>query len=297
MHRHCAQCILAALAFVLLSATNRPNRKHLQRQQSQGGFWRVDHTFTPLLHINNLLHNVPITVTPMLYMADGTEYDLEPVMLAAAGVATIDIRDVLLNAPPEVQVHISEYGTAAIKYEWQWSAVAGTIQNLDARRSLNFNYPLHARLDMGHSQLQSPTDMGHQQSASIKEGMWWKEDMGVTGFLGLMNTSSTPQQVQVDVLSGVDKVPETTTLLIEPNHTRKVDILQTNDSAVGGIRVSHFGSNDDLMVVGGLENPSEGYSAGIPFLFTAADKRATSVNKATKVSVSSVGLMTGTLIQ
>ena len=52
-------------------------------------------------------------------------------------------------------------------------------------------------------------------------------------------------------------VPEIISLSIAPNQTRKVDILQKQDAQVGGIRVSYSGSKDDLIVVGGLEDPSK----------------------------------------
>ena len=46
-----------------------------------GGFWRTDRDFEPILHIRNVLETSLLKVTPVLWMADGTEYDLPPVTL------------------------------------------------------------------------------------------------------------------------------------------------------------------------------------------------------------------------
>ena len=79
-----------------------PYKTPLSLQQMQGGYWRIDHTFAPTLHITNFLENVDLPVTPVLYMADGTEYDLPPVVLDRSGVMEVDILQALREAPPAI---------------------------------------------------------------------------------------------------------------------------------------------------------------------------------------------------
>jgi hypothetical protein len=39
------------------------------------GLWRTDSGFTSLIELKNQLVTGPVSVTPSLFMADGTEYD------------------------------------------------------------------------------------------------------------------------------------------------------------------------------------------------------------------------------
>ncbi len=52
------------------------------------GLWRVDRGFVSTIHVKNSLVVGPLEVTPVLFMADGTEYDLPAVTLATAGAAS-----------------------------------------------------------------------------------------------------------------------------------------------------------------------------------------------------------------
>jgi hypothetical protein len=242
-----------------------------------GGYWRIDHSFNPTLVITNFLENVELPVTPILYGADGTEYQLPLTTLSAAGVTSIDIRAALNAAPSEIQAHFSDYGSAAVKYAWHWQGAAtAMVQNRDAKRSLNFNF-----------QLRTPAPMQHGTSTTVQEGLWWKEDSGVKGFLALMNVTSRPISVRVQVVSEYGAFESEKGFHLQPNETRSIDLLTGAEGSSGGIRVSYEGAAKDIVLAGGLENPLEGYSAQIPFLTISPDAK-TSV-----ISVSSVGLMLG----
>jgi hypothetical protein len=45
------------------------------------GLWRVDNGFVSKIHIKNALIVGPMTVVPVLYMADGTAYELQPMQV------------------------------------------------------------------------------------------------------------------------------------------------------------------------------------------------------------------------
>ncbi len=170
-----------------------------------GGYWRIDHTFEPTLVITNFLQNIELPATAILYAADGTEYQLPTVTLPPSGVYSIDIRAALSVAPEEIRDHFSDYGSAAVKYVWHWSGAASAmVQNRDANRSLNFNFELRA-----------PMTMQHDASRTVQEGLWWKEDRGVRGFLGLFNVVRRPVDVQVQILSDQDSVPRGPTISSE----------------------------------------------------------------------------------
>ena len=54
-----------------------------------GGLWRVDHSFEARLQIKNHIQLASVTATPVLFMADGTEYALAPTELEPAGVTSL----------------------------------------------------------------------------------------------------------------------------------------------------------------------------------------------------------------
>ncbi len=92
------------LLFVLLPAALAGMPQSLPSPSSpswtvNGGFWRTDAGFSPTIQLKNRLTTGPIAVTPVLFMADGTEYDLAVVNLPASSVATIDVKAFLTNAP------------------------------------------------------------------------------------------------------------------------------------------------------------------------------------------------------
>jgi hypothetical protein len=55
-------------------------------QTLSAGLWRVDRGFEATIRIKNSLVVSGLTVVPVLYMADGTAYELAPVPLPTAGL-------------------------------------------------------------------------------------------------------------------------------------------------------------------------------------------------------------------
>ena len=84
----------------------------------EGGFWRTDGNFDPILHLKNVLLKTPLDITPALILADGTEFQLPLVHLELVGVASFDIRLALKSLPQSLQSHASLFGMAAISYQW-----------------------------------------------------------------------------------------------------------------------------------------------------------------------------------
>jgi hypothetical protein len=280
--------ILSAL-FLLASlrvarpASSRPaaapkHKTGLAEHEMQGGYWRADHTFEPALILTNILENTALTVTPVLYAADGSEYDLPPLTLGPAGVAIVDIRQSLDAAPDDLRAHFSDHGSAGVKYFWQWAgAVDAMVQNRDAKRSLNFNFCLRAQAGMQHA-----------ASVVVQEGLWWKADEGVIGFLGLINVSPRAIQAEVQVLTESGEVESERRVELEAHETQVLDLLKDSHGRSGGVRVTYAGTGRDLVLAGGLENAQEGYHAQIPFNTIQGGQSPSAI------AVSSVGLMLGT---
>src|SRR5215475_2347386 len=85
-----------------------------------GGVWRVDHTFVATIQIKNALRNEAVNVTPVLYMADGTEYVLPQRKLTPYAFAQININEALQAAPPEITAHLSERGSVELRFNHRW---------------------------------------------------------------------------------------------------------------------------------------------------------------------------------
>ena len=206
------------------------------------------------------------------------EYQLPAINLSPAGVASIDIRAALGAAPAELRAHFSDFGSAAVKYVWHWSGAATSlVENRDAKRSLNFNFELRTPMAMKHP----------GAAANVQEGLWWREDPGVKGFLGLVNVARHTVDVHVRVLSDYGEFGSENRVTLQPNETRNLDILNGIEGSSGGIRLSYDGAEKDIVVAGGLENSQEGYSAQIPF------RTISHGTKPSTVTLSSVGLMLG----
>lgn len=141
------------------------------------GLWRVDEGFVSTIHVKNSLIIGPLEVTPVLYMADGTEYALAPVTIATAGVASVNVNQALSEAPPEMASHLSSFGSAALRYQNAWpAALTADMSILNVADSLIFTSAFN--------------EYGEQApAAQTLEGLWWKHDPDVGGFVSLANTT------------------------------------------------------------------------------------------------------------
>ena len=235
----------------------------------------------------------PLQVTPVLYMADGTEYRLPSTKIPTGGVATVDVNVALSQAPASMASHISDFGSAALKYSYPSTGhLIGSMQILDTARSLIFIYPF---IEPG-----AMMDMGMHSSHQTIEGLWWKHDSGVSGFIVLTNTTEQKQKSAVRLVSSgsseeSSKDGSESQNLVElgPHSTRMLtlDELWTTTSELpnqaGGIRVQYDEMPGSIIAAGGLVNEAEGYSANMPFW--SHDLSSASV----EITYGSAGLMVG----
>ena len=192
---------LAVLPYTLLvvhaqsnspKAITLPHHSPTTPQGLEGGLWRVDNNFDPILRLKNVLLKQSLNVTPVLYLADGTEYDLPAMTLEPAGVAQVNIRLALENAPATIQNHMSTFGMAGISYQWSWPAVIATIQSTDEIASLTITSSLRADVRTTHAK----PEVGAPQAIN---GTWWLPTQKADAFVVLENSSLTQKQVALAV--------------------------------------------------------------------------------------------------
>ncbi|HEV2386360.1 MAG TPA: Ig-like domain-containing protein [Candidatus Acidoferrales bacterium] len=245
--------------------------------------WRTDQGFVSTIRIKNGMIVGPVTVTPVLFMADGTEYDLAPVNLVAGGIAFVDVNDALENAPPAVANHLSQYGSAALRYQWAApGTVVGSTQIMNDAESLVFDYPF------------MPVQADVVSSHTV-EGLWWKHDPGVGGFLAVSNTTAQPTSATLDGTTADGDALAGETLSLPPHGMELVNmdtVFPANAAnRAGGVRVRFRGGAMDVVVAGGLMNAREGYSAAIPLAMH--DVSASPAPAAAPMSYASVGMLVG----
>lgn len=280
----------------LASAQTRQNNPAIQPpmnipQATFADLWRVDHTFQSTIHMKNLLTFRSIQVTPALYMSDGTEYDLLAVTLGPSAMADVDVNMALMNAPPAITSHLSHFGSAALKYtHFAPGVIVGELTMVDAPRSLVFSSPF---------QMMTGPPNAANMPVTL-EGMWWKHDANVGGYINLTNTTDRPTNVSVQVIGEHGTVLPPEKVSLGP-HTEEILDLDSLTSGLpngatqsGGLRVQYQGQMGDVQVSGGLENPSEGYSANVPFWQHEPGGPAKSANSVARpLTLAAVGIMAG----
>jgi len=158
---------------------------------------------------------------------------------------------------------------------------------LDTVHSLIFNYGLRSSKPF-HPPNQPLPPPG--QTTNVVEGMWWKQEVNVTGFVSLANTTSQPitASVQLEDNQGVNFARHMVTVSPHGMKTVTLSELVSARTSEGGIQISYNGKDNDLLINGGLEDQNSGYSAVLPF----APAPAFSGQPST-ASFAELGLMTG----
>jgi hypothetical protein len=255
-------------------------------QTATGGLWMTDAKWKSSLYLRNVLKTDPITVTPVIYLSNGKRYPLAAVTLQPSGNAIVDIGDGLQS------VGIAPYATLCgyveIDYQWPWEAVMATVKNVDVVNSLIFIFPLGPSPDW---QPKHPESMPVTQPASF-EGMWWKQEKNVSGFLGLSNVTGKAINATVQLTGDANQQLGRFQVTVSPHGTKIValDQLATVADTAGGVYVTHDGPERGLDINGGLEDLAVGYSAR---LRTLPQLQPSSTSQTNAMSFSQLGLMTG----
>jgi hypothetical protein len=254
------------------------------RRSAVGGLWMIDANFKSSIYLKNNVAVAPLTVTPILYLSNGKKYVLPDVKLKPSGTAVVSVNDGLrdLGLSPWTTL----IGYVDIQYMWSSDAICVTITNVDTVHSLIFTYGIKAS-SLADS-LNRQTD-SFPSRLQVVEGMWWKHESNVTGFVALSNTLGEPINAKVQISDSAGQAFGVHTVTVSPHGTKLINLreLRTAVGSEGGIRVSYDGPSDALLVSGGLEDRTSGYSVDLGFLTT--DKSS----KPKKREYAEVGLMMG----
>lgn len=307
------------------------------------GLWRTDGDFIAKIHIQNALSVSGLDVTPILYFEDGTALRLQPVTIPASGAATVNINQALRGAPAQFRGHISDFGSAALTYAWDGPGhVSASLNVKDIVHSLSFSQPFRPGGDSMATMAMTPgmgdTMAGVRQIANRArlvlatyrqasgmpssgamtwEGVWWRHDPGVNGFIALANTSAAPLAARYQVTGRLGTALSWHRVLLSPHGMVRVSLapeiraLPPGEQEGGGVRVEDAGvpasfdapaqpADGSLFASGWLVNREEGFSANIDFAMTdmagaamSASATGPQIPNSTEITVAASGLMLG----
>jgi hypothetical protein len=252
----------------------------------EGGFWRTDGNFDPILHLKNILLKQPLDVAPSIIFADGAEFPLPEIHLEPEGVVSINIKLALHGAPTKLQSHISEFGMAAISYHWSWSAVIASIQNTDEIASLSNVSSTLATTSVVHK---NPEDT----TPRTLRGTWWKPTSGSDYVLAIGNTSLTGKSIQILISDHLGNPVAQKSIQLA---SHRMNLLRLNDllaasgttDTVGDVTILFSGPKFGVLADASIEDPTVGYSV-TPHIF----ETVATDDPAQPITVDAPGLMVG----
>jgi hypothetical protein len=216
-------------------------------------------------------------------MADGTQYSLQPIQVPTGGTAQINVNDALSYAPPAIEPHLSQYGSAALYYQYQNPGhLLAFTEIINLQGSLIFTTSF-AGLDQGPA------------GTRTLEAVWWRHDPQVEGFVALSNVTSSAIQVSLQPVGSQGTQVASTAITLQAHTTQMLDLdslalgLPQVENQAGGLRLQYSGVKRAIMATGGLVNEAIGYSTDIPFW----DHDLGSTSAPVPVTYASVGLMVG----
>jgi Bacterial Ig-like domain (group 2) len=226
-----------------------------------GGLWMTDSDFKSSIYLKNGVETDPVTVTPILHLSNGAKYILPDVTVKPAGLAIISINDELQKKGISSWATLSGY--VELLYTWPWNPFCATIRNVDVTHSLIFTYPLRATAPPS---LNLVKPISTPPSHTV-EGMWWKHEKNVSGFIAIANLASQPADATVQITNdrGLPISQHRVSVSSRGMKLIKLPELQTAEATHGGVRITSSETSDNLVINGGLEDQTIGYSAGMPF--------------------------------
>ncbi|HEY6766413.1 MAG TPA: Ig-like domain-containing protein [Candidatus Sulfotelmatobacter sp.] len=228
-----------------------------------GGFWMIDANRKASIYLKNGLETSSIAITPSLYLSNGVRYKLSPVTLEASGTAVVSINDALREKGISPWATLS--GFVEVEYTWAWDPLCVSVTSTDPIHSTIFTYGLQPSV---LTDLRFHISKAKLDGMYVTEGMWWKPEGGVTGFVALSNITAESIDARVQVSDNENNPLGVYGVRVSPHGTKIVSLRALEQAAIGatgGLRVLHTGTEEGLLINGGLEDQTSGYSANLPF--------------------------------
>ena len=154
-------------------------------------------------------------------------------------------------------------GYLEVQYTWPWDALCVTVRDLDTIHSLIFTYNLEP------ANMPNIYDDPSLERSTVLEGLWWKQEPNVAGFVSLSNPNGDAISARVQLTDSQANILGEHTVTISPHGTKLLQLqeLHSAPSNEGGLRVTWDGPENRLLVYAGLQDPATGFSARLTFHF------------------------------
>jgi hypothetical protein len=239
------------LSLVLLALNCLAEKPTPKPQESFAPYWTTEPGWSTELQLKNNLAAAPLTVTPVLRLADGREISLDPVTIASNAVESVDVNATLANRPNPFS-GTPMYGSVSFRY------TSKHAKNLYAAVMIHrHGEPIGYHVDAW--------PVYTEPRPGSREGVWWQPREGVQDMLIFSNSSG--QQVS-GVLSLFNATGKrwSKPLVFAPHQTIRTSIAELLPAAgltgsYGGIKLelaNNAGVVDSLHV---LYDETAGFSA------------------------------------
>jgi len=146
-------------------------------QETFAPYWTSEPGRESELQLKNNLASGSLAVTPVLRLADGTEFSLDPVTIASNAAVSVPVNQVLLKKFPSLLNQPGAYGSVVFRFT---SFNAGNLYALVSVQKqgepIGFHFDAYP-----------PSD--HERAGS-REGIWWQPRRGMKDLLVIANGSA-----------------------------------------------------------------------------------------------------------
>jgi hypothetical protein len=254
-----------------------------------GGPWMLDPNMKSTLYVRNNIETKSMSATPVLYLSNGKRLVLPDISLAAAATVTVSIGDALLAQG--IAPYANLRGYIELQYTSSYDPLCATIVSVDTVHSVIFTYGFRPTAPVPMTQKATGNKPFAPKSGSQRiEGLWWKHSATVSGFVSLSNTAGESIDTKLNVTGSTGEALGTYRVTISSHATQTIDLAEfrSSQSVSGGVQLSYTGIPDSILISGGMEDSTSGYSATMAFRPFAPVPDGTKTTTLTEL-----GLMTG----
>jgi len=221
-------------------------------QEVFGSYWTAEPGWHTEFQLRNNLLAGPLTVTPVLRLANGQEYSLALVTIAPSDVATVDVSQELSNIASPLLEQAGTYGSVVFRFTSPFA------RNLYAAVMIHeVGQPIGYHVDA------FPIDP--EYTAGAREGIWWLPRPTVKDSLIIANGSDQPNHCRLYLYNAAGKAGQQD-LPIGARQTLRLVVADLIKQAgltgsYGGLRLEVAQRAGSIDTVYFLYDESNGFSA------------------------------------
>jgi hypothetical protein len=215
-------------------------------------FWTLEPGWHTEIELRNNIKDRDLTVTPTLRTANGSQYPLPPITIAANDLHILDLREVLAASAPQLVDRAGSFGSMSLLFSspFNHNLYSGSMIHLEGT-------PIAYHFD--GMQLDEVFNQG------TREGIWWLPAASAKGVIMISNTGLKPAEVLVDAYGQTGKTTHSAVHL-GPRQTQRIsvrDLLTSGDIAdtSGGLRITIPPGAESVFAAEIVYDETTGFSA------------------------------------